>query len=252
MKVAITLISLLLLMFFTACNKDSNGPDAADSTTRVKEIRQYIDSSFTNDFALTTYTYDELGRCILRVSNNTITNLHSIDSIFYSGTTVKWKKLNYYNSNPRDIAVRTTTYSLDDNGRAYYSIDNSADSTQTNYDYDASGYLVKKVTKTSNYTDTTYYTNTSGNQTYIEYGESSTATQTYNSRTNFIGTENLGVSFLGKQNQNLVLKIVWNINTPYSSQDIYEYKYDSRGRVSRQIEISGLLNDAYYLVYTYK
>jgi len=253
MKVLISFLSILFLLFLGSCKKDSSSPiSPADSTTRIQTIKQYTDSSFTNVFLLTNFTYDASGRCLLKVSDNNIQNLHSVDSFYYSANVIKWIKYSYLLSTPSDITSYTTTYNLDSNGRAYSSSDDTPDNTQTTYFYDGSGYLLKKIDNTVYNSDTTFYTNISGNPSYINYGGSNNATQTFTDKSNFIGLENMGVLFLGKQNENLVFKTIWSINTAYSSQDLYEYTFDSQGRPKRQIEISGLQHKVFCLSYTYK
>jgi len=45
-----------------------------------------------------------------------------------------------------------------------------------------------------------------GNLTYVLYGTSSDATHTFNTTRNSIGIEKMGMSFLEKQKNNLILK----------------------------------------------
>ena len=120
-------------------------------------------------------------------------------------------------------------------------------SSSTTLTYNADNYLIEEnsteIDGLNNSSDITTYTITSGNTTGREYVStyndvSTTSNDTFEfftDKTNTIGYENMGVTFFGKQDNNLQKKRT-QTGESYSYISNYSYEYDSYGRVTKQIE----------------
>ena len=116
----------------------------------------------------------------------------------------------------------------------------------TGYKYNADNYLIEKhytsAYETDIYAGVISYTITSGNTTSSadrndKYGILGTDINKYQfilDKINTIGNENRGLAFLGKSDKNLLEK--W---TTHRGANVYfEYEFDSKGRVTKPIELN--------------
>ena len=117
---------------------------------------------------------------------------------------------------------------------------NQSPSSATNtYEYDADGYLTKIVLNSGTSTsETITFTVVNGNRvgtSYLTGGFTYTGTSQYlMDKINTIGYENMGITFMGKQEKNLVQTAAISMSGVSLTQT-YTYQYDSQNRVTNSI-----------------
>jgi len=222
------------ILALTSCKKDSDESepmpliatetsDGITSTFSYKDGR--LDKIVNSDNSKTTFTYE--------TSKVTVSEFESNGTI--SSTEI-------YTLNSKGLAISSTsTGKKKKSGNMITDrlmLKNSTSTTAT-YEYDANGYMTKVTMSDGTTTSSSTLVITDGNPT------SGTATSegfTFNllfayftDKTNTIGQENEGTTFLGKQSKNL-LKSATISFIGYSVSSNYVYEYDSKNRVTNQTE----------------
>jgi hypothetical protein len=253
-KIYLFIITALFLYVITAaCKKDKNDTDG-DPVASFPKIDSVIDYQYNYIGDIAIYKYDSKGRVVRILYKD-----GSSDSLIYSDTQVLWK---YYW--PGGSLDAIDTYMLNSKGLATMVIfdsgkkerssavnlpkrmnfnSNTSSLSQLLREYDANGYMVKEtyyIFTSSADTATYWYTIKNGNINGINgistnQSNPYSITETfsyYTDKQNTIGDQNSGIAFLGKQNNNLVKTLLYNLNN-YSPPDTlqYWYKFDSKNRV---------------------
>jgi hypothetical protein len=273
-KIYMTIIpALLLFTFITGCKKDSN--DSVGNTApslKLEKLTRYHQGVVYDAQA---FQYDIKGM-LIRVGYYD----GSFDSLLYTSSQVL---RNHYSSS--GLLTGADTYTLNPNGLASYVhygskkdgksledkvtgwMDIIKHSTGTNEvfrEYNAEEYLVKETYYNySSYGDTLnyFYAISNGNisgmtRTSSLPSTSYTLVETYSYYTdkqNTISNQNKGISFLGKQNKNLVNSIITTYDNYYSPDTVrYIYKFDNNNRVATRytyLSYSQIIDSTFY---TYK
>lgn len=244
----ICILSIGFLALSSCKKDDENGTEslpliATETSDGITSTFSYIngrlDKIVDNDNFKTTFTYE--------TSKVTVSEFESDGTLSYS---------EIYTLNSKGLAISSTSA-----GKKKKSGNITADrlmlkncaSTTATYEYDANGYMTKVTMSDGSTTSSSTLVITDGNPT------SGTATSegfTFNmlfayftDKTNTIGQENEGITFLGKQSKNL-LKSATVSFIGYSSSTNYVYEYDSKNRVTKQTETDSDGN-SYMTTYTY-
>jgi YD repeat-containing protein len=252
------LSTLLCLILASACKKDSGDSPLA----KIQSLTTY---SSTGAIAnITTYLYDDQGRIARQsVSDGSYTTFE------YTSTTVT---TNTHRSDA--FLLETDVYTLNSKGQAqsltsttYSGSGSTTTSVVKNYsfEYDNSGYLVKTSgsstvglsvykyantytiasanTATASLTSTQNYTSGSNTTSYVV---SDTYAYGYLAgKTNSIGNANMGITFLGTQNNNLTdsctrvnISSYPNVATSTNSTIYYTYEYNDNGYVAKKVALT--------------
>jgi hypothetical protein len=227
------LILFAIASFFTGCRKDST----PSTTVTISRVRSQITTSPTGVFDTVIYVYDSTGRQ-LRSQTDTLVTTYSY-SPGNDTMTEMLHGVNFY-----------TIYTTNGAGMA------TSDSKGFVYTYNGGGYLTGYSYTNGAIYDSTSYTVSGGNvATSVRHQADSatnnlvTTTYTYLST---IDSRDFGLSFLGRQNVNLINTetVTQLINgSSYAVSYTYSYSFDSKGRVTRQVQSSGTAT--YTTAYTY-
>jgi len=279
-------VSLLLVgnLFFSSCHKDKN--DAGiDTNPLIASISSYYwngDLEYSQSFQ-----YDKQGRLIKRIEDGGF-----YSTMEYSDSTVilrdyeadELKSTSIAKLN--DMGLCTSVSSKDNNVVKTYEYTNDGYCKSNIYEDDTIWHASSFTISEENYATEKYeYIRKNINSSALkEPGllknsflptnhENSfdplkslksaqfnytliTEFQFYKDKINTITDKNMGLSFMGKQNKNLIkLDIITSAASPeleetYDTDSVtYTYEYDHRGRITQQIK-SDEWNNHYY-VYTY-
>lgn len=265
-------------LFFSSCSKDSN--DSATTSVPLLASTSSYGSDGVLDY-VESYQYDKQGR----ITKMTDSDGSYYSTMEYSGSTIIIKDYTDGKSdgtstgklNNKGLCTSVSsegdnyldTYEYDSNGYRKSSIYES-DSWVHTETYTVSGgnyvtIISEDLTKTTksattkeidHFKKSALFTNLKVRFTpksrlksaATDYTDK-TDYQFYTDKTNTIDYENMGISFLGKQNKNPVKQ---ETNTSIYGSDTnshtttYTYEYDNKGRITKQIA-----DDGYYNVYTY-
>jgi len=272
-------VVLIFLCSLISCNKDKDNNDPVNSSTPLlSSITSYNDDGTMDETE--TFKYDTQGRLIENVYDDEDEYKVVIE---YSASKVTVKEydegvLDYtstYTLNSNSLAVsgisdeeETTTYTYDNNGYRQTSFEEDGNSTyretytvlNQNYVTITSEYLDQSsaslkvqdskllgksyMMKTLARRMTTPNTLKSATNITSVY---TTNYEFYTDKKNTIDYENMGIFFLGKQNNNPIKKEIettsgWDEDYTYT----YTYEYDAKGRITKMI-----YEDGDYDVYTY-
>lgn len=229
MNTKVLLLSLLCLMaVFSACNDDDN---EITTTPKIKTITFYLNDQLRGQQS---FEYDHSGKLIKKSysGGDWISYSYEDGTVIEKTFTSQWP------------TTRTDTILLNNKGLAI-----SRDHGTSTMEYDLDGYLIKK----NNLTGERYsflYKIKNGNRVegsmiadnnYLTLSVMQTNTFLPNS-TNTTGNENMGITFLGKQDRELISNIEYIQGSPLH----LEYEFDSKNRVS-----NCKLSDGTSRVYTY-
>jgi hypothetical protein len=256
------MVFILGLAGMTSCTKkDSDTPSPA--TPGVPKIKTATEYYGTYEYS-TAYRYDAAGR----LTGGTYSDSGYFHVVYGTGTV----EINEYSS--AGIMQYKTVYTLNSSGLAvsatgtdYYKggvnrfrslwcrnilktisskTDSSVSSTVT-YEYDIEGYLIRETYYETYDTTVFTYVVENGNtvsMSYIIYDIPMTFYYQYlTDKTNTIGEQNMGITFLGKQDKNLIQSIQYIYDTIAVS-----YEFDSKSRVSKRSIVGE--NDYYTFTYT--
>ena len=256
MKAKIFLLAIFAIsVSLYSCKKDSDSSEAA---------KPLIQKTTYEDQSYSTYQYD--GTRMIKITNSDGT----YSTLEYATNTVTVKGFSATN-----VLENTEVFTLNSKGYAVSAVSSSAKkksassrnmspilfpmysmgSTTITYEYDANGHMTKAIYGDGTGQETITYTISNGNS--VGYSDATTGSQTYTStssfftdKTNTIGFENMGVTFFGKGDVNLIQ----SVTDSYSGNPIthnYTYQYDSQNRVVNQtITTSGFNSTS--TSYTYK
>lgn len=166
-----------------------------------------------------------------------------------------------YSLNSFGLAVSSTsTYTNKKNkSRITKLFSKSINSTSTStYEYDVNNYKIKETALYSdNSSNVSNYTVSNGNvATSLETSTNGSTTNNYSTsydyfsdKANTIEIENMGISFFGKQNKNIVKTGTQTYNSGSPSITTFIYEFDSKNRVTKQTSAYGTNVD--YTIYTY-
>ena len=264
-------------LFFSSCSKDNGNPSVDNPSTSSKPLIETW-AYFSKDGRLgdmITYQYDKQGRPTKYVINN-----GDYATYEYSGSIITEK---YYDKNS---GLHMTVFQLNNNGFCISASSDDGDLITFQYDsngyrksmtekYSTGGYTTSYTVSDGNYVtikDTSIIKSASSKEfnhlsntfsfknlrkKFVLQNNLKSASKYiggglyeykfFNDKTNTIDWENEGISFLGKQNRNLIKKdkrlyYAWGDQ----SNNTYTYEYDSKGRATKQIDEHGD-----YTIYTY-
>lgn len=259
-------------LIFNACDKDNDNAENS-SNPLLSSVSYYYNGQSEGT---ETYQYDKQGRLIKMTYDDGEYSL-----IEYSASTVTVKdyedgELGYtviLNLNSKGQCVSQdedgdlTAYEYDSNGYRKSSVYESDDYIYTETFTVSGGNYVTIVSEDQSITKSASIISPDlfrKSNLFKKLGMSSKpqntlkSTANYSSKTDFqfyldksntIDYENMGVSFLGKQNKNLIKEekrtSTYESET-YTDITTYTYEYDSIGRVTKQTD-----NDGSYSTYTY-
>jgi hypothetical protein len=227
------LISLVFISFFMGCVK--NPPPSTNVT--ISKVKSQITTSSTGVPDTVIYTYDSLGRQITSQTDtlvmayaytaNTVTMTDMLNGVHF---------LTIYNTNSAGQAT--------------------SDSKGFVYAFNAAGYLTNySYTGTGNYDSTIYAISGGDIDISVQHQADSATNNLVTTSYTYLSTEDsrdFGLTFLGKQSTNLIntetITQLTNSNS-YSINYTYSYTFDSKGRVSQQVQSSGTAT--YTTSYTY-
>jgi hypothetical protein len=233
---AVSVCVILMALCITGCKKDPAAPRLPGSVT-VSKVKTEITTSVSGAADTIYYAYDSSGRQA-RSQMDTMVTTYS-----YSAGAV---------SQVITLAgeIFPTSYTLNAAGLA------ASDSKGNIYRYDSAGYLISEVyTASGNYDSTTYLLSGGDIDSSVErQGDASTADLILTAYTYLAvpDSRNYSLSFLGKQNTNLINSqtITQTLNGQiYTSVYTYSYTFDPLGRVLQQVRSSGTAS--YTTSYTY-
>jgi len=233
-----------------SCKKDNhNTPPPPPAIPKIK-------TEWANN-DVRTYSYDDKGRV-----TKIVYSLYGWDEYAYTDTGVV---INHYDTT--NTWTYKMLYKLDSKGLAILSTSTTSTSDTSTYAYTTDGYcLTKTVTRTltaqplRSWAYHYFYTNNNLDsiiETYTQ-GASSNSIGTYydsyfTDKTNTIGNDNFGQSFLGKSSKNPfnAARDIGHTNDGTYPQTNYVYEYDSLSRIIKQTEHEGnssftTLNFTYY------
>ena len=253
-----TKIVLLVVLAFSvslySCKKDS---DSSQSTKSLIQKTTYEDQSYS------TYQYD--GTRMIKVSNSDGT----YSTLEYATNTITVKGFSATN-----VLENTEVFTLNSKGYAVSAISTSGKkkstssrsllpmpfpmyatgSTNITYEYDANGHMTKAIYGSGSGQETMTYTISNGNTvSNIDVTGSITYTTTsqyFTDKTNTIGFENMGVTFFGKQDVNLIQSVTDSFSGTAVTHT-YTYQYDSQNRVVNETITTPGFNST-STSYTYK
>jgi hypothetical protein len=209
------LVMLFSFVMINGCKKDDNNttPDNTDSTKtpKIKTLTYVLSNG--NDVT-ETYVYDEQGRIITKTFSGSSSNV-----ISYSYNT---NSIIMYN----DRDKTTHTFELNSNGYATSEKITDAQNnvlSSDNYTYDSDGHLTTdgEFTYTWSGGNLVSKTNSNGSRKYTYFSD----------KTNTIGNQNRGISFLGVDSKNLISSNIYNDDITNTQN--YSYEYDSLNRVTK-------------------
>jgi hypothetical protein len=277
MKLSISLFALpILFLFLSSCHKENaDSPWANDSIQKIQSVTEYFNGVKQR---VTSFSYDSSARINRILFNEIYEAQQYYDTVIYNGPTIKLITYNnkkqlleqeVFTLNSANLAVLMidTLGDTKKSARMNFTYLNLLEHEANIYGYDANGYQTLEIS-TNEYGGTHRYekTYTNGNlvsstyqfmanDTVIQNG--TTAFTYYDGKTNSIGNQNRGISFLGKQNTNLLLSISdqkWHTTDTLRVTTTYRYEFDDHNRVVKQyITTLGSENDdVTYLSYTYR
>lgn len=241
MKINVLLCVLLsIALVFNSCKKtvEPINPDAIPKIQKITEYKNGLISSFTS------YEYDTNGRIskITHSDSSYEIYIYSPDSIIK----------NIYQANGK---IASLISRLNKNGLIF----NEGNGAE--YEYDLLGFKTSWIISDA---DTHYdYKVSNGNTIEMSntyYSAQSAANKeiyTYKflpNSTNTIGNENIGITFYGKQNKNLVevtSHILQDAFRKNNSSYSYSYEYDNKKRVTKRILTGIGILEGRYTLYTY-
>jgi len=235
------LFSVLFILgtfiLFTTCKKKETVPVSAG----IKVHRIQTEVSYNSNNQVTEIAYFDYDQ------SNNLTEINSDD-----GSSVKYSYeaskviAKVYNSN--NILTEKITYNLNSQGLASSVIDSSSSgiSTQT-YNYNGSGYVTSSCLTENTFKDSVQLVISGGNiinlTDTVYFGTMVVSTgkiiyEYFTDKTNTIGEQNYGMSFVGKMNQNLVKTEIQTFGVTPTVIN-YAYETDSQGRVTKKIILNG-------------
>ena len=226
---SLLLALLCLLAFFSACDKSKDHeitpPIPGNNETplpRIKEMTYYANDT---EYDKKTFEYDRQGRLVYTVN----TAGYSSTYTYEPGKAVKEL---YY---PVDQSTIRYTYVLNDKGLAVYE-----EESKVRYEYDEQGYRIKAISPVTqistiedgNNVNTADWVTREGVLELISVTEK----QYLHDMPNTIGDENMGITFLGRQNKN---PLRWVMRTDYRDGQVtqewgaitYRFEYDVHNRI---------------------
>jgi len=247
----ITAISIILLTGMIACKKEStpSSPVGSDHKNMIK-TRTEIDVPFTAQLYSNTYYYSE---------NNMIDSIKSADGTGYINTyrfTFKpgliMRQRFDQDGIPRDID------SLYLNSKGLLEVDHLLEGQLLLYTYDANGYVVEEINRTSN--DTLEIDrNTIKNGNYLVIEESYPNTGGYEHREYYFNTQEsntitwdrTGEPFYGKVNTNLIDHVSFISCAGIYRVDTYSYEFNDDGLITHTKCTSTATFKGFDIYYTY-
>ena len=236
-------VLLIGIIAISSCKKDSK--NSGLSVTRILKVN--IQSGiYSYDM---TYQYDDAFRAKKIARENG--NFKTYD---YADSTVTVKT---YNSTGTSL-ISTEIYIVNSKGLAKSLQGSGSYKTSGTwsgkYEYDNDGYLTKEIfTSTIETGHTVFYTIKDGNmitKAFLYSGQyDSTFYENFTSSKNTIGNDNIGLSFLGRQNVSLYTLVNEKSSTHATSPHTCTYEFDSQNRV--KIVRSGEGGSATTITYTY-
>lgn len=234
---------LSLFITFSACKDNDDDPDN-NTIPKIKTMAFYVESKLS---LLSTYTYDTEGRIL---SENREGDSFEV-LIQYAW--LPGKVIVKYDAPDWEENIQNDTLLLNEKGLQV------SESSLYPVEYDAQGYLIKRTVFYNKvpYLHTFQIENGNTVRWNISTGKDFEiiSTEYVNeflpNSVNTIGNENMGISFYGKQDKNLMAKSTYisheasGIN-PITVHHIYES--DARGRVAKQ---STLEDPGFYTLFTY-
>jgi hypothetical protein len=275
MKIILSSFSLIFLILFSCTKENTNNPAFNDSIPKILSVTEYFNGNIER---VTNFSYDSSSRLIKVTFHEMNTNQKYYDTLRYSGSTVT---MTTYDLNHK--MLESEIYTLNSDNLAVVMIDTLGEEKKSAkrhlsnfiiqefesniYGYDGSGYQTLEVS-TNEYGGTHRYENSysDGNvisstfqfmakDTVIQNGAS--AYKYYTDKSNTIGNQNRGISFMGKQNTNLLASISdlkWQSYDTLKTTTAYRYEFDSKKRVIKQYVTpqTGESDDVTYLTFTYR
>lgn len=261
-------------LFFISCKEDNNDP-AESSKPLLATMASYSEDGTLLESE--SYSYDTKGR-LIEMNNN-----DSYKVVFeYSPSTITIKEydegvLEYLATatlNSQSLCTSSlsaedgaTAYTYDTNGYRKGSVKESSNSTFTqtftvdNQNYVTIAYQSVVVSPQSAKVKIHNFLGKLGmkkadhhgitNQNILKSASDQVSNykidfQFYTDKVNTIDLENMGISFLGKQNKNPVMQEIETSDEWPAHITNYTYDYDTKGRITRKIDTQGN-----YQVYTY-
>jgi hypothetical protein len=247
------LILIAGILGFGACKKDSNDNNTS-SVAKLHSVSYYQNNALAMS---QTIQYNASGKPA-KVT---------FDDSSYSTVTYGTNSVIITDYDASNQISGTYTYTLNNKGLAINELDtwvkkggkfatmkhpklSPEGTSSTVFEYDANNYKVKEIYSEGGNTDTTIYMIANGNTISSHVGGSSwydVANQFFADKTNTIGSENMGITFFGKQDKNLI-SISTTTYDGGGNTATKSYIFDSKNRVTKES------NDASpdsYITYTY-
>jgi len=245
---------LAIVLGLGACKKDSNDSSSGSSVAKILSTAYYENGNlaFTQ-----TIQYDASGKPVKVTADDgsfyyvaigpSSVVITSFDTLGVQDGT------DNYILNAKGLAIsQVSTWNKPGNKNDMFKHHKNTGkgSSSYTYEYDANNYLIKNIYTEGGVGDTVIYTISGGNTTTATTVGSFPFVQSYQfltNKTNTIGNENMGVSFLGKQDKNLISATTYTFDA--GSQTINtSYTYDSKGRVLKVFNPDAPED---YTIYTY-
>lgn len=232
-----TLIALpCILLAFMACDKSNDELTGAQTgLPKLSKIAYYEGTSLIR---ITTIQYDAQGRLI----KMDLTNWG--EETYRYGQGIIIRQVSFLNS---DDPANIDTLQLNTDGLVIFDPRDGS-----NYEYTPEGYRLRQYASYGNYSSTVSNGNTTitTNKDWESQNIISTNEYTFlHDKLNTIGNENVGITFYGKQDKNLLSEDSFTyLYGGRHDQTIYSYSYefDDKNRVKKKMRSGGI-----YWLYTY-
>lgn len=233
-----TLIALpCILLAFMACDKSKDELPGTQPgfIPKLSKIAYYEGASLIR---ITTIQYDTQGRLI----KMELTNWR--DETYHYGQDIIIREASFLNSEDTEFI---DTLQLNNDGLVIFDPRDGS-----NYEYTSEGYRQRQFASFGDYSSTISNGNTTltTNRDWVSQNIISTNEYTFlPDKLNTIGSENVGITFYGKQDKNLLYEDTFTyLYGGRHDQTIhhYSYEFDDKNRVKKKMRSDGI-----YWLYTY-
>ena len=245
-------VSLILAGLFTSCDKTNNDNSGSDTGTHplLTTVSQWINDTTEMDWSFNYNSNYQLTS--MRVSSY-YGSVYSRLNVIYNYS--KDSVVVFQKDGGTDTIVERDVYYLNSAGLAKKVIKlgaglSSYNSTVSYFTYDQNNHLVLDSTYWLNLSTKvirTYQIGSDGNcsQQVVKTSSgsgttTSTITYSFTSNKNTIGNINMGISFLGAQNTNMIATTTTTPNTSGTNPVIFTYVLDDLGRTIKQTGNNGM------------
>lgn len=252
MKTSIfALIFMAGILCLGSCKKDDSNSNNTSGVAKIHSTNYYTNGVL---YHTSTLEYNSSGKAVKLTSTDGsfVTLTYGTNSVVvtYYDSVGATPDVTTYTLNNNGLAISETGTFKKGSGKSILSRHFKLSSKGTyvvTYAYDNNNYKIQEIFTESGNSDTTSYTISNGNTISTITSWYTSTNQFLTDKTNTIGFENMGISFWGKQDKNLISSNTTDYGTGPQT-DTYTYEYDSNGRVTKMTNSANPLD---YETYSY-